>query len=43
MLLLFKELMIYKKITNFYIPSMEYKRKYFKHIEWEELKIPIWK
>jgi len=23
----------------FYIPSQEYKRKYFKHIEWEKLKI----
>ena len=27
----------------FYISSMEYKREYFKHIKWEELKIPIWK
>ena len=27
----------------FYVPSQEYKRKYFKHIEWEKLKILKWK
>lgn len=27
----------------FYIPSREHKRKYFRHIEWDELKIPRWK
>lgn len=26
-----------------YKPSLEYKRKYFKHVEWEELKLPRWK
>ncbi|MEE8179895.1 MAG: hypothetical protein V3T89_02130 [bacterium] len=27
----------------FYIPSREYKKLYFKHIEWDELKVPEWK
>ncbi len=26
-----------------YIPSQEYKRLYFRHIEWDELKVPGWK
>ena len=26
-----------------YIPSQEYKRLYFRHIEWDELKVPRWK
>jgi hypothetical protein len=27
----------------FYVPSREYKKMYFKHIEWDEIKIPNWK
>ena len=27
----------------FYIPSSEYKKKYFRHIEWEEIELPKWK
>jgi len=26
-----------------YIPSREYKKKFFRHIEWDEIKIPKWK
>ncbi len=26
-----------------YIPSREYKRKFFRHIEWDKIKIPEWK
>ncbi len=27
----------------FYIPSLEYRRKYFRHIKWEEIELPKWK
>ena len=33
----------YSKHTFFYIPSKEYKKLYFKHIEWDKLETPKWK
>ena len=33
----------YDKLTFNYIPSKEYKEKYFKYIEWEDLEIPRFK
>jgi hypothetical protein len=29
--------------TFFYVPSMEHRRDYFPHIEWDGLKLPVWR
>lgn len=33
----------YDEHNFWYIPSREYKRKFFHHIEWDKIKIPEWK
>ncbi len=33
----------YEEHNFWYMPTMEYKKKFFRHIEWDKIKIPEWK